>query len=173
MSNPFVGEIRLVGFNFAPAGWAFCQGQLLSIAQNTALFSVLGTYYGGDGRSTFALPDLQDATVMGTDQSGVFPYVGESGGAASVTLTQTQIPSHTHGVLASPTPGTTSDPNNASFAIPRVGRVTEAAYGTAGSVPLAPNAFAVTGGNQPHNNMQPSLALNYIIALQGVYPPRS
>jgi len=173
MSNPFVGEIRLVGFTFAPTGWAFCQGQLLSISQNTALFSLLGTWYGGDGRSTFALPNLQDATAMGTDQSGQFPYVGESGGAASVALTQSQIPAHTHGVLATPTPGTTSDPTNASFAIPRVGRVTEAAYGAPASVPLAPNAFGVTGDGQPHNNIQPSLALNYIIALQGVFPPRS
>lgn len=173
MSDPFVGEIRLVGFNFAPTGWAFCQGQILSISQNTPLFALLGTSYGGDGRTTFALPNLQDATAMGTDQSGAFPYVGMPGGAAVVTLTTNELPSHTHGVLTSPTPGTTSDPSNASFAIPRVGRVAEAAYGASASVPLAPNAFAATGGGQPHNNIQPSLALNYIIALQGVFPPRS
>lgn len=172
MSNPFVGEIRLVGFTFAPTGWAFCQGQILPLQQNVALFSLLGTSYGGDGIRTFGLPNLQGAVAMGTDDSGQYPSVGMTGGAAAVTLLQSQIPSHTHGVLASPTPGTTSDPTNASFAIPRVGRVTEAAYGTSASVPLAPDAFGVTGGGQPHNNVQPSLALNYIIALQGVFPPR-
>ncbi|UAJ79182.1 phage tail protein [Leifsonia sp. ZF2019] len=171
MSDAFVGEIRLVGFTFAPTGWAFCRGQLIPISQNAALFSILGTQYGGDGKSTFALPDLQGKTVMGTDQNGSFP-VGTTAGTEAVSLLITQIPSHTHGVLVAPTPGTTSNPTSASPAIPRVGRVTEAAYGTTGTIPLAPTAFAVTGGGQPHNNMQPSLGMNYIIALQGIFPPR-
>lgn len=172
MSDAFVGEIRLVGFTFAPTGWAFCRGQLLPISQNTALFSLLGTNYGGDGISNFGLPDLQDKTVLGTDQNGAYP-VGTSAGIPAVSLLVNQIPSHTHGVLVSPTPGTTSNPNGASLAVPRIGRVTEAAYGTTGTVPLAPAAFAASGGGQPHNNMQPSLGLNYIIAMQGIFPQRS
>ena len=171
MSDAFVGEIRLVGFTFAPTGWAFCRGQVIPISQNVALFSILGVQYGGNGTTNFALPDLQDKTVMGTDQNGFYP-VGMSAGVETVSLQVNQIPSHTHSVLVAPTPGTTSNPAGAAPAIPRVGRVTEPAYGTTGTVPLAPDAFAVTGGGQPHNNMQPSLGLNYIIALQGIFPPR-
>lgn len=171
MTDPFVGEIRLVGFNFAPTGWAFCQGQVMPISQNTALFSLLGTQYGGDGKTTFALPDLQDATALGTDGGWYSP--GSTGGVASVSLLQSEIPSHTHGVQAATSAGTTGDPTNAAFAVPRIGRVTQAAYGSAATVPLAPDAFAVSGGGQPHNNLQPSLALTYIIALQGVFPQRS
>lgn len=172
MSDAFVGEIRAVAFNFPPTGWAFCRGQLLPISQNVALFSLLGTNYGGDGKSTFALPDLQGAAPMGLDQEQ-FAWPGISGGSAAVTLLQTEIPSHAHGVQVASSAGTTANPANAAFAIPRSGRLTEPAYGTGPTIPLAPGAFGVAGGSQAHNNMQPYLAVNYIICLQGIFPPRS
>ncbi len=174
MTDQFLGEIRLVPFTSAPRGWALCQGQLLPLSQNVALFSLLGTVYGGDGKSTFALPNLQGATPLAPGQGpGLSDIeIGESGGVASVSLLESQIPSHSHSVLASATPGTTGDPTGASLAIPRYGRVTEPGYGTAATVPLAPDAFAVAGGSQPHNNMQPYLVLNYVIALSGVFPQR-
>lgn len=179
MSDQFVGEIRLAAFAFAPQGWAFCQGQLLPISQNTALFSVLGTNYGGDGRATFALPNLQGRIPIGWTpdgpRGGLSSYdLGQSGGEQAVSLDQSTIPSHTHNVLAVNAPGTTGVVSaNASLAIPRYGRVTEQAYSTGqATVPLAPGAFAAAGGGQPHNNLQPYLALNYIIAMQGVFPPR-
>ncbi|WP_085368202.1 phage tail protein [Leifsonia sp. NCR5] len=179
MSDQFVGEIRLVAFAFAPQGWAFCLGQLLPLSQNTALFSLLGTTYGGDGRSTFALPNLQGRTALGWTPNGprgvLSAYdLGQSGGEPAVSLDQSTIPSHTHNVLAVNAPGTTGVVSpNASLAIPRYGRVTERAYSTGqATVPLAADAFAVAGSSQPHNNLQPYLSLNYIIALQGVFPPR-
>lgn len=171
MSDAFVGEIRAVAFTFAPAGWAFCQGQLLPIAQNTALFSILGTNYGGDGKSNFALPDLRGIAPMGVDGQE-FAWPGITGGTAAVALIQSEMPSHTHGVQVAASPGTTSSPTNAAFAVPRSGRLTEPAYGVGPSVALAPNAFGVTGGSVPHNNMQPYLAVNYIICMQGTFPPR-
>ncbi|GAA4139955.1 phage tail protein [Leifsonia shinshuensis] len=178
MSDQFVGEIRLVAFTFAPTGWAFCAGQLLPISQNVALFSLLGTTYGGNGTSNFALPNLQGNTPLGFGQSnyGEDYAEGEQGGVAQLALLQSELPAHTHGVLAVPAPGTTGSPSGAAFAEPRVGRLTEAAYGSPtapGPVPLNPGAFAAAGGSQPHNNLQPSVALNYVIALQGVYPARS
>jgi microcystin-dependent protein len=172
MTDPFVGEIRAVGFNFAPNGWAFCQGQLLPIMQNTALFSLLGTNYGGDGKSTFALPNLQGVAPMGTDQD-YYSNPGITGGSAAVTLLQSEMPQHTHSAQVAASTGTTSNPAGAALAIPRSGRLTEPAYGTGPTISLAPDAFGVTGGSQPHNNMQPFLVVNYIIALQGVFPPRS
>lgn len=177
MSNQFVAEIRLVPYDFAPAGWAFCQGQLLPISQNTALFSLLGTTYGGDGKSTFALPDLQGQVPVGwagSGQGGLSQYYpGQTGGSPTVTLLPTELPAHTHNVLAVDAPGTTGVPANASLAIPHVGRLTESMYTTAaGTTALAPTAFGVAGGSMPHNNMQPYLTLNYIIAMQGVFPPR-
>lgn len=170
MSNPFLAEIRLVPFNFAPTGWAFCNGQILPLSQNTALFSLLGTTYGGDGRSTFALPNLQGLTVLGADNQQFF--LGEQGGVEHVTLLSTEIPSHTHQLKVTAATGSSANPAGANFAMPRVGRTPESAYGTGPSIPLAADAIAPAGGSQPHNNMQPYLVLNYIIAMQGVYPPR-
>lgn len=171
MSDAFVGEIRAVAFNFPPSGWAFCQGQLLPISQNTALFALLGTYYGGDGKSSFALPDLRGTAPMGVDQQD-FYSPGITGGASTVTLLQTEIPSHTHSLQVAASPGTTANPAGAAFAVPRTGRLTEPAYGSGPTIPLAPDAIGITGGTQPHNNMQPFLAVNYIICLQGIFPPR-
>ncbi|MFF2051228.1 phage tail protein [Leifsonia sp. NPDC058194] len=175
MTDQFVGEIRLGAFNFPPTGWAFCRGQLVAISQNTALFSLLGTNFGGDGKATFALPDLRGAVPIGTGYDptslGDVP-LGMAGGAPTVQLLQSEIPVHTHGVQVTPTAGTTGTAAGSSFAVPRTGRATEAAYGTAGTVPLAQDAFGAAGGSQPHNNLQPYLALNFIIALQGIFPWR-
>jgi microcystin-dependent protein len=172
MSDPFVAEIRIVGFNFAPRGWAFCRGQLLSISQNTALFSLLGTTYGGDGRSNFALPDLQGNAPMQPGQGpGLTDRVlGETGGSSNVTLLPTQIPVHTHSLSASALPATSGAPANNSLARSSGGAV----YADAGNnVALSPASLGITGGSQPHNNMQPYLTLNFVIALQGIFPPRS
>ncbi len=174
MSNPYVGEIRVVGFNFAPFGWALCNGQILAISQNTALFSLLGTFYGGDGKSTFALPNLQGLAPMhqGSGVSLTPRNIGETGGETAVTLLSTQIPSHTH-VAQSAVASTSSAPApNTIFG--GGGRGKEPAYAPAGT-PAAMSAQAVgtAGGNGPHNNMPPYVTLNFIIALQGVYPPRS
>ncbi|MGN6427271.1 tail fiber protein [uncultured Leifsonia sp.] len=171
MSEPFLAEIRLVPFTFAPTGWAFCDGQLLPIAQNTALFALLGTTYGGNGMSNFALPNLQGQVALGTDAWGDYP-LGTSAGAESVSLLTSEMPAHTHTVQVTAAAGTTGNPTGASFAMPRVGRTPEAAYGGAPAVPLHPAAIAPTGSGLPHNNMQPYLVLNYIIAMQGVFPPR-
>ena len=172
--DPFIGEIRVVGFNFAPKGWAFCNGQLLPILQNTALFSLLGTTYGGDGRSTFALPNLQGCAPMHPGQGpGLSIHdLGETGGAASVTLLDTEMPAHSHGLKALLTPGTTASPAGASFA---KAPGTTSLYGPASGTPttLSSQALNVTGGSLPHNNMQPYLTLNFVIAMQGVFPPRS
>lgn len=170
MSDPFLAEIRLVPFNFAPTGWAFCAGQILPLSQNTALFSLLGTTYGGDGKSTFALPNLQGFTVLGADPDQ-FP-LGQQGGVDSVGLLAGEMPFHTHQLQVAAANGSTTDPAGASFAKPRVGRTPENGYGTSPTVPLAADAIAPVGGSVPHNNMQPYLVLNYIIALQGVFPPR-
>ena len=175
MSNPFVAEIRIFPFNFAPKGWAFCNGQLMSISQNTALFSLLGTFYGGDGKSTFALPNLQGSAAMHTDQfsgGGQFP-IGSQSGSDTVTLLTSEMPSHGHTVqcdtnalntsLTSPSanvPGNTS-PNKIYSAT------------TTPNTPMNPSMIGIAGGSQPHNNLQPYLVLNYCIALQGVYPPRT
>ena len=173
MSNPFVAEIRIFAGNFAPKGWAFCNGQLLPISQNTALFSLLGTTYGGDGKSTFALPNLQGSAPMQQGQgSGLSPrYLGESSGDETVTLIQSEMPAHNHSLMAASAPSNSNTPAGAAFANPAVQSVR--IYGTAANlVPMASTALAPAGGDQPHNNMQPYLTLNFIIALQGVYPQR-
>lgn len=170
MTDPFLAEIRLVPFNFAPKGWAFCFGQILPISQNVALFSLLGANYGGDGKTTFALPNLQGMTVLGAD-GAQFP-LGQQGGVEAVALTQSQMPPHNHQLKVSSAAGATTDPTGATFARPRVGRTPENAYGTGPSVALAPDAIAAAGGSLPHNNMQPYLVLNYIIATQGIFPSR-
>jgi microcystin-dependent protein len=173
MSSPFVAEIRIVGFNFAPTGWAVCDGQLMPISQNTALFSLLGTYYGGDGKSTFALPNLQGAAPMNQGQGAGLSsrYLGELGGSPSVTLIASEMPAHTHSVGTNTGGGNqVSPPARVWSSLP--GRTPPNLYATTPNTTMGPQAFAIAGGSQPHNNMSPYLVLNFIIALQGVFPPR-
>jgi len=171
MSDPFVGQLALVGFNFAPTGWASAAGQLLPISRYAALFSLFGTMYGGDGKSTFGLPNLQSNVAIGAGQGpGLSDYVqGESGGATSVTLLSTETPSHTHTMNAT-TRGGQSTPQNNAFADAGVGNV----YLNTGSslVNMAQQIIPPYGGNQPHNNMMPYLGLNWIVSMQGVFPAR-
>lgn len=177
MSDPFLAEIRVFGFNFAPTGWAQCNGQLLPISQNTALFSLLGTMYGGDGRTTFALPDLQGMAAIDAGQgAGLSSYVpGQSGGEPAVTLLVSEIPTHQHAASALAGNGDQSSPQNTAWAQAGTGRQSASIYtaNTGSNVPLNPQAFAPAGGSQPHNNMPPYLTLNFCIALQGIYPTRS
>ena len=174
MADPFVAEIRIVPFNFAPKGWAFCDGQILPISQNTALFSLLGTVYGGDGKSTFALPNLQGASAMhpGQGQGLSLRDLGQSGGAQTVTLLVSEMPVHAHTANAVSVLSTTAAPSNQT-ALAR--SVNGSAYAPGGGAvqQLAPQALPIAGASLPHNNLQPYLTLNYIIALQGVFPPRS
>ena len=171
--NPFVAEIRIFPFNFAPKGWAFCNGQLMPISQNTALFSLLGTNYGGDGKSNFALPNIQGSAPMHPGQGpGLSLHdLGETGGSDTVTLLESEMPAHSHVWTASNQQGTDQSPINEMFA-GGVGGI--ALYGPPASITqLAPNALPPAGGNQPHNNLMPYLTLNFCIALQGVFPPRT
>lgn len=170
MADPFVAEIRIFPFNFAPKGWAFCNGQLLPLSQNTALFSLLGTTYGGDGKSTFALPDLEGRAPMHPGQGpGLSLHdLGETGGSETVTLLQSEIPAHSHGLRAVEDDGGFLGPGGNMFAAGNQMYSNPAVTNTA----LAPQALAPAGGDQPHNNMMPYLALNFNIALQGVFPPR-
>jgi microcystin-dependent protein len=174
MADPFVAEIRIFGFNFAPKGWAFCNGQILPLSQNTALFSLLGTTYGGNGKSNFALPNLQGSIPVHPGQgNGLSLYdLGESGGTESVTLLESEMPAHVHPVQGNINPSNLATPSPArSWARSAPGT----AYNTTTSnfVQAAPQAIAPAGGSLPHNNMMPYLTLNYCIALQGVFPPRS
>jgi microcystin-dependent protein len=170
--DPFVAEIRIFPFNFAPKGWAFCNGQLLPISQNTALFSLLGTTYGGDGKSNFALPDMQGNAPMHPGQGpGLSLHdLGETAGEDSVTLLQTEMPQHNHTLGADAIdPADTNVPSiNATYAQSTGGLI----YQTTTNTQMSPNALEPAGGNQPHNNMMPYLTLNFCIALQGVFPPR-
>lgn len=176
MADVYLGQIMMSGFGFAPRGFAACNGQLLPIAQNQALFSLLGTYYGGNGTTTFALPNLQGTTPVGAGNSAdgswqpsAYP-IGTRAGAEAITLTLSQIPPHTHALNASTAPGTTKNPTNTLYG----GSGAEAIYGTAGpQVPLNNQTLAQTGGNLAHNNMQPFQVLNFNIALSGVYPSRN
>jgi microcystin-dependent protein len=172
MADPFVAEIRIFPFNFPPKGWAFCDGQLLPISQNTALFSLLGTNYGGDGKSTFALPDLQGAAAMhpGQGQGLSERFLGEVGGSETVTLLQSEIPLHTHALNSQNAPGDTSLPTGSAYAR-AIGATPYQPPGGA-QVAMAPQAVTTAGGGVPHNNMQPYLTMNFCIALQGVFPPR-
>jgi microcystin-dependent protein len=173
--DPYVAEIRMFAGNFAPTGWALCNGQLLPISQNTALFSLLGTSFGGDGRTTFALPNLVDAAPMGQGQGPGLSqrFVGEQTGSPTITLLATELPSHSHAVSATTAGGTSTSPAGAVWGEARIGRQTEPMYGTAAQTTMAPGATAAAGGGQPHNNLPPYLTLTFIIALQGVYPPRA
>ncbi len=174
MADPFVAEIRIFPFTFPPKGWAFCNGQLLPISQNTALFALLGTVYGGDGKSTFALPDLRGSAPMhpGQGQGLSLRDLGEMSGVESITLLVSEIPVHTHTVSTMSDPGTLQVPApDRILARASAGN----AYQTNTSANLqmmAPQALALAGGGLPHNNMQPYLTLNFNIALQGVFPPR-
>lgn len=167
MSEPFIAEVRIFAGNFAPRGWAFCDGQLLPIAQNTALFSLIGTTYGGDGRTTTALPNLQDRAAMHPGRGpGLTPRrLGESSGSEAVTLSEAQIPAHTHTPSASSAAANLNTPNSSR----KLGSAK--IYGSA--TDLVEMSTHNTGGGQAHNNMQPYLGLNYIIALVGLYPSRS
>jgi microcystin-dependent protein len=166
--EPFIGEIRLVPFNFAPRGWAICDGQLLPINQNQALFALLGTEYGGDGRTTFALPDLRGRVALGAGQApGGSSYpLGATGGLETVALTTLQLPGHTHAVHASNAAATTKNP---ATAYPAGG----GAYAAQRNVRMKATMIGQTGGGGRHENRQPYLSLNYIIALQGIFPAHS
>jgi microcystin-dependent protein len=179
MTDQFIAEIRVFPFNFAPSGWAQCNGQLLSISQNTALFSLLGTNYGGDGRSTFGLPNLQGCVPVDQGQGpGLSPYVvGETGGSASVTLLAQQNAVHGHNLVADQEVATSASPSGALL---MRGHYTGTANGAvfaytahAPNAAMNANAIAFNGGGQPHNNLMPYLTLNFCIALTGIFPPRS
>jgi microcystin-dependent protein len=174
MSDQFVAEIRIFPFNFPPQGWAFCDGQILPLSQNTALFSLLGTTYGGDGKTNFALPNMQGNAPMHPGQGpGLSLHdLGETGGSDTVTLLQSEIPSHSHAMAASTQDGLDNHPvNNLLAQGIGVAQYTDANTGPFTN--LNNNALASAGGGQPHNNMQPYLTLNFCIALQGVFPPRT
>jgi len=173
VSDKFVAEIRIFPFQFAPTGWAFCNGQLLPISQNTALFSLLGTTYGGDGKSTFALPDMQGNAALHAGQGqGLSQYVlGQTGGSQVVTLLQSEMPAHNHALQGTAGIGTQNSPTDRLFSRPFGGG---SVYRTvAPNSQMAPEAVAVAGGGLPHNNMMPYLTMNFCIALQGIFPPRS
>jgi microcystin-dependent protein len=174
MSDQFVAEIRIMPFSFAPTGWAFCDGQLLPISQNTALFALLGTTYGGDGKSTFALPNLQGSAPM---QAGQGPGLslrdlGEQAGESSVTLLGTEMPLHTHAVFGSPSPADTGEAANNVWGVAQNERGDVDGYQTASNTTMALTAFQMAGSSFPHNNMMPFLTLNFVIALQGIFPQR-
>ncbi len=172
MSDPFVAEIRVMPYTFAPKGWARCDGQLMPISQNTALFALLGTYYGGNGVSNFALPDLRGDYAMGTGQGPGLSdrALGETVGVPEVTLQPQEMPSHSHNLMAGATPASTSP--TAALMSPTVsggGNV----YRTPGlAAPMAPASLGTAGGGQAHENRQPCLAVPFCIALQGIFPPR-
>jgi microcystin-dependent protein len=183
MADPFLAEIRMFPFSFTPKGWAFCFGQLLPISQNTALFSLLGTFYGGDGKTTFALPNLQASVPVHAGQGpGLTEYfLGEAGGEAFQTLTQNQIPVHTHNVIATSTIGTAIAANGNQLALASAGASKTSAGNIAtfyssntnkATTAMSPQTIGPTGGSQPHNNMMPYLGLNFCIAMQGVFPAR-
>jgi microcystin-dependent protein len=174
MADPFVAEIRVFPFNFAPKGWAWCNGQLLPLSQNTALFSLLGTTYGGDGKSTFALPDLQGRAAMHPGQGpGLSLHdLGETGGAETVTLLQSEIPAHAHSVNAQNSNSNLNDPANTVLGRPFGGGTLYKLPAAANVGSMAAEAVGPAGGAQPHNNLQPYLTFYFNIALQGVFPPR-
>lgn len=183
MSEPYIGQIVLFAGNFAPRGWAFCDGQILSIAQNTALFSILGTTYGGNGQTTFGLPDLRGRVPLhvGNGQGpGLSPYVlGQQSGTENVTLNVQQMPQHNHLVTGDVTPGSSPSPSGGNFAQTATSArppVVSNSYTTGtptSPATLNPTTIQPAGNSQPHPNIQPILGLNFIIALQGIFPPRN
>jgi microcystin-dependent protein len=170
MSQPFVGEVRVVGFNFAPVGWATCNGVLQSIAENSTLFNLIGTTYGGDGQQTFGLPDLQGRIPIHQGSNGVSTYViGAKGGVENVTITLNQFPTHTHQLLGSATAAGSNIPTNNTLG-------SSVGIYTTGAPAIAMNNAMIGssgGGSQPHSNLQPYLALNWIISLFGIFPSQS
>lgn len=166
MATPFIGEIKLVPYTFAPLGWMFCHGQLLPISQFDALFALIGTTYGGDGQETFALPDLRGRVIEGFDDS--FAPLGMLGGVESVSLLATQVPAHSHTVGVGTAPGTSSNPAGRFLAESSIAGLKP--YSAAGSSSMASESIASAGGGQPHDNMQPYLVMNYIIATEGIFP---
>lgn len=169
--GPYLGEILAVPYNFAPHGYALCAGQIMSISQNTALFSLLGTTYGGDGRVTFALPDLRGRSAISSGQGAGLTVrdLGEMDGEEQVTLTVSQMPSHTHSVQGSSVVGTSVTPDGNVWATQSRLKIFSAAANTL----MSPGATSISGGSQPHDNRSPYTVLNYVIALQGIFPPRS
>ena len=174
MADPFVAEVRIFPFNFAPKGWAWCDGQLLPLSQNTALFSLLGTTYGGNGKSNFALPDLQGRAPMQPGQGpGLSLHdLGESSGSETVTLLESEIPSHSHSLSAQNVPGDSATPAGNAYAR-TIGATPYLAPAGAPLTAMAPESLAPAGGDAPHNNMMPYLTFYFCIALQGVFPPRT
>ncbi len=171
MSEPYVGEIRMVGFNFAPVGWATCDGQLIPIAENDTLFTLIGTTYGGDGQSTFALPDLRGRLPVHAGQGPGLSnrIIGEISGTETVTLTIQQIPSHSHAAMAQSGSGNQSSPSNGIWASSGQGQ-----YGTGtGDTPMKNTLIAGSGGSQPHDNMMPYTTINFIISLFGIFPTQN
>jgi microcystin-dependent protein len=174
MSNPFVAEVRAFGFSFAPRGWAFCNGQIMAISQNTALFSLLGTFYGGDGKSTFQLPNLEGNIAISQGQGqGLSDYfIGQPGGTQNVTLNQSEMPMHNHNLMTD----TAHAPDAGSPVTAALGKSPNTQLYSSATSPLVnmnPAAIGAAGNSVPHNNMMPYLCLNFCIALQGVYPPRT
>jgi microcystin-dependent protein len=167
MGQPFIGEIRMFAGNFAPAGWAFCAGQLLPISENETLFNLIGTTYGGDGQSTFALPDLQSRVPI--HQGNGF-ILSETGGAEEITLTVNQIPAHSHPLSGTTAVGTAASPQGNVLAASGSSNVYRPGPGAAA---LAPEAVGPAGGSQPHSNLQPYLGLNFIISLFGIFPSQT
>ncbi len=167
MAQPYVGEIRMFAGNFAPAGWMFCSGQLLPISENETLFNLIGTTYGGDGQTTFALPDLRSRVPL--HQGNGF-ILAETGGAEEITLTVQQIPAHSHPLLATTNPGATTNPNpNLTSNSPNVQVYIEDVTG----VNMSAQAISPVGGSQPHTNLQPYLTINFIISLFGIFPSQN
>ncbi len=168
MSTPYIGEIRMVGFNFAPVGWAFCDGQLMDIAQNDTLFNLIGTTYGGDGQTTFALPNLAGRVPIHQGQGpGLSNYViGQMAGSETVTLATNQIPAHTHVPAANTGTGSQSSPQNALWAASPSGNYTN----PPANIPMRSGLVGSSGGSQPHENMMPFVAINFIISLFGIFP---
>jgi microcystin-dependent protein len=165
MSEPFLSEIKIVSFNFAPKGWALCNGQLLPINQNQALFALLGTTYGGNGQTTFALPNMRGQVPI---HMGNGHTLGETAGSTSVTLNIQQLPTHLHALQGTNTNGAVANPTNASL-----GAVNNMYTGPSNLTTINPGSVTSVGGSQPHNNMMPYLVLNFIIALQGIFPSRN
>jgi microcystin-dependent protein len=174
MTDPFVAEIRIFPFNFAPRGWATCDGQLMPLSQNTALFSLLGTTYGGDGKSNFALPNLQGSAPMHPGQGpGLSMHdLGETGGSETVTLIESEMPAHAHAMNGQGSNSNLNDPKDAVLARPFGGGNMYKTPDGAAIVALSSESIVQAGGDQPHNNLMPYLTLEFCIALQGVFPPR-
>lgn len=175
MSDPFIGEIRMFGGNFAPNGWAFCDGSMLAISQNDALFALIGTIYGGNGLTTFGLPDLRGRIPIHSGQGPGLSYqvIGQQLGSETTVLTVNQIPLHTHNIMASPSVGNSTGISNSAIAAGTIGRVYTNDTTPANLGDMNAGTIVNAGGSQPHDNMMPYLCINFIIALWGIFPPRN